>query len=78
MRSTKKLMDIVARVLRNISFGLHFLADKELPQVLRKSLAKNVNDTYDLLGLRITSYSQNTFVFLYYNNVRGTLICNTY
>ena len=57
----KRVIDIVARVSRNTRYGVPFLAGNELHRVSRKSLAKTVNDTYDLLKKRVTSYLQNAF-----------------
>ena len=41
--SIKRVMDIVARVLRNTRYGVLFLAENELPHVLRKNLAEKSN-----------------------------------
>ena len=57
-------MDIIARVLRNTRYGVRFLAENELPHVLRISFAKTVLDTYELLEIRKTSYLQNIFGWL--------------
>ena len=42
-RSIKRIMDIVARVLRNTRYGVLFLAENELPHVLKKSFAEKSN-----------------------------------
>ena len=63
-RATKRVIDIVARVLRNTRYGIRFLAENELPRVLRKSPAKNVIDTYESLEIRKISSSQNIFGWL--------------
>ena len=52
-------MNIVARVPRKMLYGVRLLAENELLHVLRKNLAKNVIDSYELLKIRKTSYSQN-------------------
>ena len=39
-RSTERVIGIVARDLRNTRYGVCFLAENELPHVLRKSLTK--------------------------------------
>ena len=39
-QSTKRVIEIVARVLRDTRYGVCFLSENELPHVLRKSLAK--------------------------------------
>ena len=58
-------MDRAARVLRNTHYGIRFLAENELPHVLRKSLEKkNLIDAYELLETRKSSYSQNIFGWL--------------
>ena len=41
--SIKRVMDIVARVLRITRYGVLFLAENELPHVLRKNLAEKSN-----------------------------------
>ena len=42
-RSIKRVMDIVARVLRKTRYGVLFSAENELPHVLRKSIAEKSN-----------------------------------
>ena len=65
-------MDIVAQFVRTVHYGVRFLARNELPWGLRKTIVKNVTDTYDLSEIRRTSYSQNIFGWLQkYNNKDG-------
>ena len=59
-----RVMDIVAGVLRNTRYGVCFLAENELPHVLRKSLAKNVIDTDELSEIIKTFYLQHIFGWL--------------
>ena len=65
-------MDIVAQFVRTVHYGVRFLARNELPWGLRKTIVKNVTDTYDLSEIRRTSYSQNIFGWLQkYHNKDG-------
>ena len=54
-RSTKRVIGIVAGALRNTRYRVCFLAENELPHVLRKSLAKKKSNCY----LRIIGDKEN-------------------
>ena len=68
-------MNIIAGVLRKTRYEVRFLVENKLLHMLKKGLAKNIIDTYELLKIWKVPYSQNIFGWLLLEKIAKDFYC---